>query len=181
MTLPSSGPLSLADIQGEFGGSNPISLSEYYAGGAYVPAGTTGTYGAVPTAGNPISIRNFYGTSAIRDTQTVTVGFAGAPYASIYGFKSGSCGSVSDGTFNPKSGAAISELSCVVSYTNTVQFSLTGTYTNDGWTTMTIDGTPYTRASASFSNSGGSTVWTWSTGTNPFGTTVGATKTVVFT
>lgn len=62
MTLPSSGPLSLADIQAEFGGSNPISLSEYYAGGAYVPAGTTGTNGPVPTSGT-ISISNFYGTS----------------------------------------------------------------------------------------------------------------------
>lgn len=62
MTLPSSGPLSFADIQTEFGGSNPISLSEYYAGGAYVPAGTTGTNGAVPSNGT-ISISNFYGTS----------------------------------------------------------------------------------------------------------------------
>jgi hypothetical protein len=61
MALPSSGPLSLADIQGEFGGSNPISLSEYYAGGGLVPSGTTGTYGAVPSSGT-ISIQNFYGT-----------------------------------------------------------------------------------------------------------------------
>jgi hypothetical protein len=64
MPLPSSGPLSLANIQTEFGGSNPISLSEYYAGGAYVPAGTTGTNGAVPSSGT-ISISNFYGTSAV--------------------------------------------------------------------------------------------------------------------
>jgi hypothetical protein len=64
MPLPTSGPLSLSDIQGEFGGTNPISLSEYYAGGGLVPPGTTGTFGAVPTVGNPISIRNFYGTSA---------------------------------------------------------------------------------------------------------------------
>lgn len=62
MTLPSSGPLSLTDIQAEFGGSNPISLSEYYAGGAYVPAGTSGTNGPVPSSGT-ISISNFYGTS----------------------------------------------------------------------------------------------------------------------
>lgn len=61
MALPSSGPLSLADIQTEFGGSNPIGMNEYYAGGAYVPSGTIGTYGAVPTSGT-ISIRNFYGT-----------------------------------------------------------------------------------------------------------------------
>ena len=64
MALPSSGALTLADIQTEFGGSNPISLSEYYAGGANVPAGTTGTYGAVPSSGT-ISIRNFYGTSKV--------------------------------------------------------------------------------------------------------------------
>lgn len=64
MTLPSSGPLSLADIQTEFGGSNPASLNEYYAGGSYVPAGTSGTYGAVPSSGT-ISIQNFYGTSGV--------------------------------------------------------------------------------------------------------------------
>jgi hypothetical protein len=63
MTLPTSGPLSLSDIQTEFGGSNPISLSEYYAGGGLVPAGTSGTYGAVPSSG-AISLQNFYGTSA---------------------------------------------------------------------------------------------------------------------
>ncbi len=62
MPLPSSGPLALSQIQTEFGGSNPISLSEYYAGGSFVPAGTTGTFGAVPSSGT-ISIRNFYGTS----------------------------------------------------------------------------------------------------------------------
>lgn len=74
MPLPSSGPLSLNDIQTEFGGTNPISLSEYYAGGANVPAGTTGTYGAVPSSG-AISIRNFYGTSKATfrlDTNTYT-------------------------------------------------------------------------------------------------------------
>jgi hypothetical protein len=64
MALPSSGPLTLANIQTEFGGSNPISLNEYYAGGGLVPAGTSGTYGAVPSSGT-ISIRNFYGTSNI--------------------------------------------------------------------------------------------------------------------
>jgi hypothetical protein len=64
MTLPTSGPLSLSDIQTEFGGSNPISLNEYYAGGTYVPAGTTGTNGAVPSSG-AISISNFYGTTSL--------------------------------------------------------------------------------------------------------------------
>jgi hypothetical protein len=63
MALPASGPLSLGDIQTEFGGTNPISISEYYAGGAFVASGTSGTYGAVPSSG-AISIQNFYGTTA---------------------------------------------------------------------------------------------------------------------
>lgn len=62
MALPSSGPISLSDIQTEFGGSNPIGLNEYYAGGAYVPSGTTGTYGAVPSSG-AICMNVFHGTS----------------------------------------------------------------------------------------------------------------------
>jgi hypothetical protein len=83
MAIPSSGPLTLGDIQTEFGGSNPISLSEYYAGGAYVPAGTTGTYGAVPSSGE-ISIRNFYGTSAF------SLAFNNADNIQIYVTSSGS-------------------------------------------------------------------------------------------
>lgn len=38
MALQSSGAISLSNIQTEFGGSNPISLSEYYKGGTYVPS-----------------------------------------------------------------------------------------------------------------------------------------------
>lgn len=72
MALPTSGPLTLAQIQTEFGGSNPISLSEYYAGGANVPAGTSGTNGAVPSSGT-ISIANFYGTQKVAPTFTFSI------------------------------------------------------------------------------------------------------------
>ena len=63
MPLQSSGAISLNDIQTEFGGSNPISLSEYYAGGSFVAAGTTGDGGAIPSSG-AISIGDFYGAAA---------------------------------------------------------------------------------------------------------------------
>ena len=57
--LPSSGPLSLTDIQDEFLGSAPIGLSEYYRGGPYVPdSSSTAT---IPTSGT-IAVSNFYGT-----------------------------------------------------------------------------------------------------------------------
>lgn len=56
MALQSSGPISLANIQSEFGGSNPISLSEYYRNGSYTTSNNTN----VPTGGT-ISMGNFYG------------------------------------------------------------------------------------------------------------------------
>lgn len=58
MAITSSGAISLSNIQSEFGGVNPISLSEYYRNGAYIPSGAT----SVPTSG-AIGISDFYGTS----------------------------------------------------------------------------------------------------------------------
>jgi fibronectin-binding autotransporter adhesin len=62
MTVKSSGSLAFSEIQTEFTGSNPISLSEYYAGGSYVPAGSTGINGAIPSSGT-ISVSKFYGST----------------------------------------------------------------------------------------------------------------------
>ena len=69
MALQTSGAISLANVQTEFGGSNPISMSEYYAGGSYVPSGT----GSVATS-STITISSFYGTSnkAPAGSQTFT-------------------------------------------------------------------------------------------------------------
>ena len=53
MTLPASGAISMAQIQTEFGGTNPISLSEYYGVAAGVPAS------------GAIGMNSFYGTSSI--------------------------------------------------------------------------------------------------------------------
>jgi hypothetical protein len=68
MTLPSSGPLSLGDIQQEFGGSPPTSISEYYKGGSYVQVYDNAPN--VPSSG-PISISDFYGASS-NDAPAVT-------------------------------------------------------------------------------------------------------------
>jgi hypothetical protein len=51
MALQTSGAISLADIQTEFGGSNPIGLDEYYGVGVGIPASGT------------LSIDDFYGAS----------------------------------------------------------------------------------------------------------------------
>jgi hypothetical protein len=42
MPLQLSGPISLLDVQNEFGGSNPIGINEYYAGGTYVASRLNG-------------------------------------------------------------------------------------------------------------------------------------------
>ena len=54
MALQSSGPISLNDIQNEFGGTNPIALSEYYG------------VDTVPSSG-AISLSDFYGTKSSTD------------------------------------------------------------------------------------------------------------------
>jgi hypothetical protein len=54
--------ISLGDLQTEFGGSNPISISEYYRGGSYVP--NTSINDQVPTSGT-ISLSDFFGASLI--------------------------------------------------------------------------------------------------------------------
>jgi len=60
MALPSSGTLTIADIAGEFGGSAPHALSEYYRGGSLVP--NVSQNNGVPTSG-AISISDFYGAT----------------------------------------------------------------------------------------------------------------------
>jgi hypothetical protein len=59
MVLQSSGKIFLSNIQTEFGGTNPILLSEYYLNGLYAKG--TGATG-IPTSGK-ISLSNFYGKS----------------------------------------------------------------------------------------------------------------------
>ena len=59
MALQASGAISLANIQTEFGGSNPIGLNEYYRNGTYVGGGAPN----VPTSGT-IDFADFYGAQS---------------------------------------------------------------------------------------------------------------------
>lgn len=66
MAIKSTGTLSLAtDIVGEFKGTAPHKLSEYYAGAGLVPSGTKGVGGhAIPATGT-IRFSDFYGATSI--------------------------------------------------------------------------------------------------------------------
>ena len=46
MALQTSGAISLANVQSEFGGSNPVGMAEYYRGGSYVPTTVGGAAGS---------------------------------------------------------------------------------------------------------------------------------------
>ena len=71
MVLQGSPPISLSDIRGEFGGTAPDSLSEYYRGGSFVP--DTATNAGIPTSGS-ISLLDFLGGSALQlgDSPNIT-------------------------------------------------------------------------------------------------------------
>lgn len=59
--------VSLSALQTEFGGANPISLHEYYAGAGLVanPAPTSGNQSAIIPAGGAIKLSNFRGVTAV--------------------------------------------------------------------------------------------------------------------
>ena len=93
-------------------------------------------------------------------------------------------GSISPSTW-ADSGLNISSLSYRTATFSGVQYNVTfyvdGYAPNAGWTTLTIAGYTYQRADASYSYNGTQTLWNWATtSTNPFGTTVGATKAITW-
>ena len=73
MTLQTSGPISFANIQTEYGGSTTnIKLSTYYRGSPYVPDNTNNIN--IPTSG-PIALGEFYGESV---ANPISVTYQGA-------------------------------------------------------------------------------------------------------
>jgi len=166
MALQSSGAISFANLQTEFGGSHPITMGEY---SAYRVSGS----------GNTISMNQFYGAAGTLDTQTVAVGsVTWNTLAYIGRINNGvgvDIGSISDGSWNVKDPEAT--ILALYKLTNYHTFALTidGTYTNSSdWTTMTVNGNDYARTSATHTTGNGQTNWYWYSVTiNPFGATSG--------
>lgn len=178
MALQTSGAISFANLQSEFGGSHPITMGEYASF-------------RVSGSGNTISMNQFYGAQSALDTQTVTVGYYTVTFYGsttyMYGdTPSPSQGSISDGTANWAGGKTYKQLYYSSNNFNTdkgVSMALIGNQANSGFTTMTINGVNFARSSATYSyiSSMNQSNWFWQYSTNVFGTTVGATKTVTFT
>jgi hypothetical protein len=78
MALPTSGAIALTDIQTEFGGVNPINMSEYYRGGLYVTINNVG----IPASGI-INMGSFYSGLATSSINQVTTALKTSPYSSV--------------------------------------------------------------------------------------------------
>lgn len=178
MALPSSGQLTFSAIATELG----------IAGYSYNGVDMRGMSSDAGFS-TPDSISEFYGYSnAYTETQTVTVGYFNDSGAYIpsetYGFQAttNAIGSISDGTFNAKSGADIDAFA--YNTLEVLRLDVDGNQTNADWTQFVLNGVTFTRASSNhaYNSTSGLTTWSWTSITNnPFGTTTGATKAAVFT
>jgi len=167
MALPASGTLSISDIVGEFGGSAPHSLSEYYRGGGLVP--DIAVNSSIPTSGT-ISISNFYGAQNALWVTTLTaeeliIPDPFGPTITYVGYDTidAPIGSLSDDTVDFYSGAQCKMLKTGDSGGSvSLYFYVAGTQSNSGWTTMTIGGYgSFNRTAATYGTSGGNTYWYW--------------------
>jgi len=84
MALAPNPPICLTDLRTEFGDANGgnVCLTEYYAGGANVAAGTSGTNGAVPSSGT-VCLTDFLGTSNVIPVVSNTQNYTGNVAASF--------------------------------------------------------------------------------------------------
>lgn len=95
MTTPTT-PISLLDIQNEFGGANPISMSEYYlgAGGGYVSGSQSygGGYGSISGSGaidmNSFRNKQKFVSGAIGFTIIGTIGWVVPSYVGTVNIRS---------------------------------------------------------------------------------------------
>jgi hypothetical protein len=110
---------------------------------------------------------------------TVTVGQYVDVSFTVWGYSSGLAGSVSPATW-AGTGATIEQLGWFDAGVDFVALRVDAGFPNEGWTTMTVDGVPFTRVSASYATDSTYTIWNWITASNPFGTTIGATKAVTW-
>lgn len=167
MTLQTSGPISLDDIQTEFGGTNPISLNEYYAAAAGIPAS------------GAISLQDFYGATA---AYTLVCGVSGG---TTYGFSSNlSIGSISPTTYSGATISQVAQSEIPVKGGTVYNFNITmsGNRATSFFASVTFPtyGALLTSASSSSYNSGSNTTtWTW-TNTHVTEVVDGATLSIVF-
>ena len=122
-------------------------------------------------------------------TKWIDVGSYSFKGASQYGYNSalsyGTISNTQNGSSNVNldsvySGADVEALAWYDG-SSLLTLQLSGTHANSGWATISIGGVSFSRSAASHSQSSGSTYWSWSSvSSNPFGTTTGADKEIIW-
>ena len=120
------------------------------------------------------------GGSIYTGTATVIVGFASGGSFTSYGFDAGQ-GSISPTSW-ASTGFPVSTLKDV--YDSGIpawlDFTVAGSAPNSGWSTLTIGGTSVNRVDALYSNSGSATSWIFLGAPVVFGTSVGASRSIIW-
>ena len=199
MALQSSGLIRLA---GNTTGRSVAKELNLGTAGVHTPTISLGQANvralAQRTGSVSVGLGHLRGKSNALDTQTVTVGYS-APAQYVpggYGVFEGGifsntppkvAGSISDGTTNVKNGFRITALRWdpVTGSVGTLYWTIlcgTSVVANNGFSTMTVNGNNFARSAANFMllNSAATTgiaQWNWSNVSNPFGTTIGASRT----
>ena len=187
---------SFSDIQSNFGGSNPISLNEYYAGGTNTRSGTgVHTPNGIPASG-AISVFDFMGGSNFFESWSTTITEASSTF--IYttkGYES-TYGAMADTT--PNQGAMNGAYTITASYSTSVTpkglptaYSYlmrvdgpTGLSNDDlsAFKTLTVNGRgTFSRSDAAFTNLSGNTLHTWNWTSQPSSVDTPAPATSVYT
>ena len=175
MPLQTSGPISLNEIHVEAGGTTATTVS----------INDEDIRGLISkTSGALMSFSEWYGASASWET-TMTVGvFQAKDLPPIYGYAFAVYGSLADNTVDKMN----DELCRILNWRdvndslvlNVDTTDVTDVRGNTEFTTLTIGGVDFSNSSATYTfTSETSREWKWSSVTNPFGTTSGATRSIV--
>ena len=149
MAVPSSGALDFTDLQDEFGGSNPISISEYYRNGGLVPSNNTN----VPVSGT-VALSDFYG--AVNQIGVTASAASSANLQSLFdAVTAGTWTSAVPKVYTVNSGTTMGILTAPASMGGTLTINIAGE----------VQGTGGAAASAGAAgNAGGSAITVLSTG-----------------
>jgi len=167
MTLPASGAISLGQLQTEFGGANPVSLSEYYSGKTYVPNTVVG----IPAAGG-ISMSSFRGKAkpALGNNFTIysqaNSGMGGSGYWDTFysAYQYPAQGSISGSPYI--NGAYVDSLSDLDYGGFNLMLTLRGYCPQTFFNSLIINGRTFSSSAASTfqtNNPAPATQWTWTT------------------
>jgi len=146
MTLQTTKPISMADIEAEFSAPSGTPLSAFVAGGAFVPDGTTGVGGPVPTA-KPIAMTDLLGSASVPTFPLVmTAGLdgGGAPNTDDSGYATAQYGTLVPDQVRSETVSVIKFGFQTQGDELTIDFAWGSEQGQDFWTQLTIDGTNWT-------------------------------------